>query len=180
MANLNDCSSIVLAGIAQACETNAGGIKVVWLTQYAAGAASVDSSTNMISEVTLPASHKWYRYEFRRNTGSLTSTLTADETTGINYITNELSLVFSKMDTAKRMEMAALATGHCMAIVQDCNDHFWFIGKDDYVAASAGVGATGTNKTDQNAYTLTLSSEEQSYPYEVAKAVTDTLPESNA
>lgn len=176
MANVNDCSSITLKGIAQACETNAGGIKVVWLTQYAAGAAALDTKGEKL-DVTLPSGHSWYRYEFRRNTGSLTSTLTADETTGINYITNELSLVFSKMDTDKRIEMAALATGHCMAIVQDCNDHYWFLGKDDYVAAAAGTGATGTNKTDANAYNLTLSSEEQSYPYEVTDTVIAALPQ---
>lgn len=170
-----DCSAITLKGIAQACETNAGGIKVVWLTQYVAGAAEVGTA-DLIDTVTLPTGQKWHRYEFRRNTGSLTSTLTADETTGINYVTNEISLVFSKMDSLKRAEVAALATGHCMAIVQDCNDHFWFIGKDDYVAAAAGTGATGVNKTDQNAYTVTLSSEEQSYPYEVAASYAETLP----
>ena len=38
----------------------------------------------------------------------MTSTLNVDETTGNNYVTTEVSLVFSKMETTKRIEMADL------------------------------------------------------------------------
>lgn len=168
-----DCSSIVLAGIAQACETNVGGIRTVYMTPYVAGAATVTSDE--VSAIAIPSGQKWYKYEFRRNTGSLTSTLNVDETTGVNYVANELALVFSKMETAKRIEMAQLSIGHVIAVVEDCNGKFWMLGKDDYVAASAGTGATGTNKTDANAYNLTLASEEESYPMEVTAAAVETI-----
>lgn len=162
-----DCSSITLAGITMDCASSLGGIKRVWLTQYGA-TVTVDESTNMISSISIPESNEWYEYQFRKGTGSLTSTLTVDETAGTNYVTNELALVFTKMETAKRIEIAALSVGHLCAVVEDSNGKYWFLGKDDYVSASAGTGVTGTAKGDQNAYTITLSTDSESYPYELS------------
>jgi hypothetical protein len=157
--------SITLAGITMDCAPSLGGIKRVWLTHYDGVSVTVDESTNMIKSIT---SAQWYEYQFRKGTGSLTSTLTVDETAGTNYVTNELSLVFTKMETAKRMEVAALSVGHLCAVVEDSNGKYWFLGKDDYVSASAGTGVTGTAKGDQNAYTITLSTDSETYPYELS------------
>jgi hypothetical protein len=162
-----DCNSITLAGITMDCAPSQGCIKRVWLTQYGVK-VTVDESTNMISGLTVPSSNKWYEYQFRKGTGSLTSTLTVDETAGTNYVTNELALVFTKMETAKRIEIAALSVGHLCAVVEDSNGKYWFLGKDDYLSASAGTGVTGTAKGDQNAYTITLSTDSETYPYELS------------
>lgn len=165
---------ITLNGITLDCQPSLGGIKKVWLTQYAGvSEVTVDPESNMISAITNTG--EWYEYQFRKATGSLTSTLNVDETAGINYVTSELSLVFTKMETAKRIEIAALSIGQLCAIVEDSNGHYWFLGKDDYVSASAGAGNTGTAKGDQNAYTLTLSTDSDSYPYEVDPSKIETI-----
>ena len=163
------CSSITLGGITMDCAPSLGGIKRVWLTQYADGIATLDAEGEKIASITLPDSQEWYEYQFRKGTGSMTSTLTVDETAGTNYVTNELALVFTKMETAKRMEIAAMSVGHLCAVVEDSNGKYWFLGYDDYVSASAGTGVTGTAKGDQNAYTITLSTDSESYPYELAE-----------
>lgn len=170
------CTSVTLAGIALDCAASMGGIKKVWLVPYAdVKSAEVDSSTNLIG-IELETEASWKPYEFRKETGSLTSTLTVDESAGTNYVANELSLVFTKMETSKRLEIAALSIGQVAAIVLDSNGKYWYLGKDDYVSASAGSGVTGTAKGDQNAYTLTLSTDSESYPYEVDSATIAALP----
>lgn len=169
-----DCSSITLAGITQDCTPSLGGIKVVYLTPYE-NVTGVTVEDDKISAITMKASTVWSKYEFRRGTGSLTSTLTVDETAGTNYVANELALVFTKMETSKRLEVAALAVGHCCAVVVDSNGLYWFLGKDDYVAASAGTGVTGTAKGDQNAYTLTLATDSETFPYELGDAAIKTV-----
>ena len=166
---------ITIAGITLDCQPSLGGIKQVWITQYA-DVESVtvsndpDGNGDMISAITLKASAVWYNYQFRKGTGSLTSTLNVDETAGTNYVSNELALVFTKMETTKRVEIAALSIGQLAVVVEDSNGKYWFLGKDDYVSASAGTGVTGTAKGDQNAYTLTLSTDSDSYPYELSEA----------
>lgn len=160
---------ITIAGITLDCESSLGGIKQVWITQYDnVKSVTVDDETNQISAITLEADAKWYNYQFRKGTGSLTSTLNVDETAGTNYVSNELALVFTKMETKKRIEIAALSIGQLVVVVEDSNGKYWFLGKDDYVSASAGTGVTGTAKGDQNAYTLTLATDSESYPYELS------------
>ena len=160
---------ITIAGITLDCESSLGGIKQVWITQYDnVKSVTVDDETNQISAITLEADAKWYNYQFRKGTGSLTSTLNVDESAGVNYVSNELALVFTKMETKKRIEIAALSIGQLVVVVEDSNGKYWFLGKDDYVSASAGTGVTGTAKGDQNAYTLTLATDSESYPYELS------------
>lgn len=160
---------ITLAGITLDCESSVGGIKRVFITQYSdVKSVALDEDQQKIKTITLESSKKWYEYQFRKGTGSLTSTLNVDETTGANYVTNELSLVFTKMETAKRIEIAALSIGQVAVVVEDSNGKYWYLGKDDYVSASAGSGTSGTAKGDQNAYTITLSTDSLSYPYELA------------
>lgn len=160
---------ITIAGITLDCESSLGGIKQVWITQYDnVKSVTIDDVTNQISAITLESDAKWYNYQFRKGTGSLTSTLNVDETAGTNYVSNELALVFTKMETKKRIEIAALSIGQLVVVVEDSNGKYWFLGKDDYVSASAGTGVTGTAKGDQNAYTLTLATDSESYPYELS------------
>lgn len=160
---------ITIAGITLDCESSLGGIKQVWITQYDnVKSVTVDDETNQISAIILESDAKWYNYQFRKGTGSLTSTLNVDETAGTNYVSNELALVFTKMETKKRIEIAALSIGQLVVVVEDSNGKYWFLGKDDYVSASAGTGVTGTAKGDQNAYTLTLATDSESYPYELS------------
>lgn len=156
-----------LAGITLDCTTSQGGIKKVWIADYSAPKPEL-----VDGKIAFDDASPFKGFEFRRGTASMTHTLTADETTGVNYVTTELSLVFTKMDTKKRIEMAALSIGQLAVIVLDSNGVYWYLGYDDYVSASAGGGETGTAKGDRNAYTLTLKTESATYPYEVeAQAV---------
>lgn len=166
---------ISLKGITLDCQPSLGGIKRVWITQYSDVKSVVVGEDNMIESITLEAEAEWYEYQFRKATGSLTSTLNVDESAGVNYVSNELALVFTKMETAKRIEIAALSIGQLAVVVEDSNGHYWFLGKDDYVSASAGTGITGTAKGDQNAYTLTLSTDSDSYPYELSSTAIEAI-----
>ena len=73
------------------------------------------------------------------------------------------------METAKRLEMSALALGQLAVIVEDSNGKYWYLGKDDYVSASAGAGNTGTAKGDSNNYSLTLKDESDTFLFEVTE-----------
>ena len=82
---------------------------------------------------------------------------------------------FSRMETQKRTVIAALSIAEVCGLVLDCNGFIWALGFDEPVTSSAGVGQTGTARTDSNNYQITLSDFSKSYPYEVDKSVIDTL-----
>ena len=169
-----------LGGITLDCTTSQGGIKSVWIAEYSSVEPSLTEVTPDVAEYNgnikdykkvtgfkTGSIDLFKKYEFRRGTANLTETHTADETTGNNYVTAELSMVFTKKDTAKRVEMAALSVGQLAVIVLDSNGKYWYMGYDDYVSASAGGSESGTAKSDRNAYTITLKTESNSYCYEV-------------
>ena len=159
-----------LNGIILDCSNSLGGIKTIYIANYGdVTDVAVDETSGEITGITMASSATFKPYQFRKQTGSMTSTLTVDETAGVNYVSTELSLVFTKMETAKRLELSALSIGQLAVIVEDSNGKYWYLGKDDYVSATAGGGQTGTAKGDGNNYTLTLKDESDTYPYEVAK-----------
>lgn len=154
-----------LGGIQLDCESSLGGIKKVYIANY--GDVNIQVDGDKITGIT----GTFKPFEFRKQTGSMTSTLNVDETAGINYVSTELNLVFTKMETAKRIEIAALAKGQLAVIVEDSNGLFWYLGEDDYVSASAGSANTGQNKGDSNNYSITLKDESDSFPKEVDASV---------
>lgn len=157
--------SITLNGIAYDCQPSVGGIKVVYLhPDFTEGMFTLDASGETVTG--LSATTGWKKYEFRRGTGSMTSTLNVDEANGVNYVQTDLSLSFAKQETAKRIEMAALAVGQVQALVVDCNNHAWCLGFNEGVVASAAGAETGAARGDGNKYTLTLTDYSESFPYE--------------
>lgn len=189
-----------LKGITLDCSHSLGGIKTVYIANYndvtdikynaSTGTTTGTTSTGVtgsttgvtytgdtITGITMASGTYFKPYQFRKQTGSMTSTLTVDETAGVNYVSTELSLVFTKMETAKRIELSALSVGQLAVIVEDSNGTFWYLGKDDYVSVSAGGGQTGTAKGDGNNYTLTLRDESDTYPYEITKEAVESVVE---
>jgi len=123
----------------------------------------------------MASSAKFKRYTFARNTGSMTSTYTIDQASGVRYVTTDLLLQFNRMETAKRVEISALAVNDLVAIVKDANGIYWYLGYDEPVNASAGDGQTGTARGDANRYTITLQDNSKEMPMEVDSTIVAAL-----
>ena len=161
-----------LAGIARDCESNAGGIREAYIANYADDMFT--SASGVITGVSSAAT--WYHYTFKKDTGNFTSTLNVDNANGVNYVSTEINLVFSRMETLKRLEMKALSLGDLCVVIKDANGKFWGFGDEEPVNASAGTGETGTARGDRNAYSITLLDNASSYPMELSSdAVTALL-----
>ena len=159
--------NVSLMGIALDCGCpNLSGIRRILIADYNKVSA-VTATDGQISTITMDASANFYEYYPAKNTGSLTKTMTRDESTGVKYYTNEAVAQFNKMETAKRTELSQLDCKPLAAIVEDMNGKFWYLGKDNYVSASAVTGQTGAGIDDGNFYTLTLTDISSELPYEV-------------
>lgn len=151
-------------GIAADCATSLGGIKKVYFMSndvtYGLGttvdADKVDSITGATAENT-------FVFNFRKNTGSMTSTVTTVEGGG-SYISTEVALQFSKMEAQKRMAINGLLKSQVKAVVVDSNGIAWALGYDEPLEATAGGGATGQNKSDLNNYNITMTDESMDFP----------------
>lgn len=163
-----------LSGIPRDSSTSMGGIVEALIAGYD-DVTGVTVKDEQISAIATATSAKFKRYCFRKGTGSMTSTLNVDAVNGVNYVSTELALQFSRMETTKRVEMTALSLNDLVVIVKDANGKYWYLGKDEPVTASAGGAQTGTARTDANNYTLTLLDNSITFPYEVDPAIVEEL-----
>lgn len=149
----------LLDGISASCQTSVGGIKkVVFLSddvEYVVSGGTITSLSGATSANT-------FLFEFKRNTGSMETTLQVGE--GSNFYQTNVALVFSRMEATKRAAVNALLASEVKAIVFDANGQVWGLGADNPLTASAGGGATGTNATDANAYNVTMTDDSLELP----------------
>ena len=146
-----------------------GGIKRLLLALFAAVTATVDDATGKITAITIAqGAEKFKEFALPKGVGSLTSSLQTSAENGTNFVQNVLTLAFNRMDTAKRMAVSAMAVAECVAIVEDNNGKYWYVGLDEPLTANGGDSGSGAAKTDRNGYGINLQSEELSYPYEIA------------
>ena len=165
------CSQ-VLNGIAADCQTNVGGVREVYIANYGdVTTIELDESSNMIKTITMADTAKFKKYAFKKNTSSMTSTLNVDPANGVNFVQTDLTVVFAKQETVKRMEIAKLSLGELRVIVLDANGKYWFLGQEEFVSATSGTAETGTNRSDGNRYQIVLTDYSSSYPYEVDPTV---------
>ena len=165
------CSQ-VLNGIAADCQTNVGGVREVYIANYSdVTTIEVDEVSNMIKTITMAETAKFKKYAFKKNTSSMTSTLNVDPANGVNFVQTDLTVVFAKQETVKRMEIAKLSLGELRVIVLDANGKYWFLGQEEFVSATSGTAETGTNRTDGNRYQIVLTDYSSSYPYEVDPSI---------
>lgn len=163
-----------LSGIARDCDPSMGGI-IEALISNKEDVTDITISTNQVTAITMASSKKFKKYEFPRNTGSLTSNYTIDLANGVRFVQSDLVLSFGRMDTSKRVEITALAQNDLIIIVKDANGKYWLLGKDEGVNASAADGVTGTARADRNGYSVTLQDNSLEMPYEVDPDIIDAL-----
>lgn len=163
-----------LTGIARDCESSMGGILEVLLANKE-DVTAVTVTTNKVTAITMASSKTFKSYHFNKETGSITSNYVIDKTTGVRYVQSDLVMVFNRMETAKRVEVTALAQNELVALVKDANGAWWFLGYDDAVTASAGDGLTGTARGDRNGYSVTLQDTSHEMPFEVDADIIDDL-----
>lgn len=159
------CSQ-TLSGISNDCASNMGGIVEVYLANKA-DVSSVTITTNKVTAISMNSSAKFKTYHFRPNTSSMSSNYQVNQENGTSYVQTDLLMVFNRMETAKRIEVTAMAQGELCAIVKDANGLYWMLGIDNPLVLSAGDGLTGTARADRNGYSVTLQDNSLEMPVEI-------------
>lgn len=171
------CSQ-VLNGIGVACNSLIGGVSAVYIANRndVVGVTMDDT----ITAIEMEEGAKFHTYLHRKNASvSMSTDKGGDEASGIHLLTTNVSLVFAGLDTDKRKEVDALLQGQFVVIVKDRNGKYWMPivpPNDDYMSASAGNATTGSQSSEANGYTLTLTGEASHLPIEVeASAMTSII-----
>ena len=163
------CSQI-LNGISLDCSSSIGGIRAIYLANRGEVVEmQIDPApdTWSVSEIDMEEGG-FHKYEVRKNSqSSMSWSKGGDDSAGTMVITTTIQATFAQMTPEKMAELDAILKGQFIAIVEDRNGNCWvpITHEDDYMAASAGEGATGTAATDPNQLSFTLTGEANHTPY---------------
>lgn len=164
------CSK-TLAGIGFECKDAVGGIVEAYIADIN-DVTTITTTSDKVTAITMANDKKYKTYKFRKQTGSVNSTINTDVNAGTTWYQTDVVLQFTKMETSKRVEISALATEQVSIIVKDSMGMYWLVGtKDSPAELTAGTAATGTAMGDLNGYNITLSEMGKALPLEVDKDV---------
>lgn len=162
-----------LSGLVRDCLPSMGGIVEI-LAANRDEVGEITIADNKVSAIKT-GEGKFKKYLFPRSTGSMTSNYQISPENGTRFVTTDLVVMFNRMETAKRVEMTALAQNDLVLVVKDANGKYWLLGKDEPVRATAGDGQTGTARADRNGYSITLQDNSHEMPYEVDETLAEGL-----
>lgn len=165
------CSSATLSSLDARCETATGGIKSVMLANFDDIESVTVGEDGIISAITLASDKKFAKWQFRKNTGSYTSTYSTDDAVGNSSFTTEVSLQFTKAEAQKRMAIQTAINAAAVCIVEDYNGNYIYLGKDNYVSVTAATMVSGTANSDLNGFTLTFSDLSAELPHFVDSTI---------
>ena len=164
------CNAYTIAGLVNDCARSKGGIKNVYIANYE-DVVSVKNGENgdedKITAITMKEGAKFKKFYFRPNTSSHSDALTRDDANGVNYVTSTVSLVFTRQDTLKRIEMTALCVNDLAVSVEDANGYVTYLTKDAPAVATEASGDSGVVAGDGNKFSIVLSADNETWPYEV-------------
>jgi len=148
--------SITINGRAFPCKDKIGGIKRVWIKQFAS-----DDWVQTDGEVVANAAGiTLFGFEITKNNGSLQQTVNASVENGTVFYSQVLEMSLPNLTEGDNQEIKELLSSRLTVLVQDVNDNYLAMGVTTGVEATGGTIGTGTAKGDFNGYQIQLTAEE--------------------
>lgn len=155
-------------GLDPFCGPNLGGVVEAYIADFdnVSAYGLTGSDLNVVSTITMAtASNYFYKFEFREDTSSFAQTNTP--TLSADIVDQVGTLVFQQLSTSKNSAFNLLRGKKLVVIYKDSNGQFWLSGKNLGVRLTNLEQASGTDRNDDNIYTLTLTARETEFAYEV-------------
>jgi hypothetical protein len=141
------------------CRGSLGGLKAAYVTEVGNVTFFSSSLGSPIFSMSMSSSTKWYKYSFKKNSGTFNEALTTSENGGFYYVPT-VTMQFTRLENNKRNELKLLAQNEVAVIVLDSNGNLIVTGQSNGLTVSEGTAGTGQVYGDLNGYSLTLSGQE--------------------
>jgi hypothetical protein len=156
------------------CKESLGGLKSVLFIE----SNNVDVTTEVdgvVTVITLAAGKFFYKYDLVKETSSFTETINASVQNGTIFYSQELTIILNKLQANTRNEILLLAKNNLVAIAEDKNGKYWYLGHDNGLDITGGTAASGVAAGDRSGYELTFTGQEKELAYEVLDSIIPAL-----
>jgi hypothetical protein len=147
----------ITKGRKEPCKDTLGGIKAAYFMDYLDDAFTVvDGEATAInagvSEV--------FKYELRADGNNLVESPVSDRNTGTTVNTQTLPLALKKLHKETSLQVALMAKGRPVAVIEDYNGNFRVAGLSEGLDLTGSDINSGGAKADFNGYNLTFTAME--------------------
>lgn len=156
------------------CKDSLGGLTEVYFMESDNVTSFVEAS-GVITNLVKVVGKKFFKYELVKGTSSFVENINASIENGTVFYQQELTIILNKLQTNTRNEILLLAKNNLVAVAQDNNGAYWFLGLTRGVDISAGSGQSGAAEGDRSGYTLTFMGKEPSLAPSVNSTVSNAL-----
>ena len=150
---------LITEGITLDCRQGAGGIKKLYLTEFA-NVSSVTSSSGSVTAITMASGKKFWTVEVELEDAQFDENATVSIENGTTFYEQTLTFSVYKMTAKNRNIVRLLTQNRLMVIVQDADDVYHLSGETRAMHLTAGTSSTGKAMGDKNGYSLTLTGKE--------------------
>lgn len=152
--------TLTINGRAFPCKDKIGGIKRVWIKEFAATDWGTITA-GVIASAGIGGS-PWvvFGFELTKNSGSFQQAVTASVENGTVFYSQVIEMTMNNLVAADNVEIGDLLKGRLTIIVQDVNDNYFAMGHTTGAEGTGGTIGTGTAKGDLNGYQLQFTAEE--------------------
>jgi len=149
----------IIEGLTLDCRQGAGGVKKIYLTEFA-NVSTITASSGQVSGITMVAGKKFWTIELELEDAQFDENATVSIENGTTFY--EQTLVFSvyKMTAKNRNIVRLLTQNRLMVIVQDADDVYHLAGETRALHLTASATSTGKAMGDKNGYSITLTGKE--------------------
>ena len=169
------CSNLT-AGFTLDCNDSNGGIDKIFIAN--GPVESITEAAGIVTAITVGGSAlapaDFFEFEVPRQTSSFAETVAVSQENGTVTYDQALTMVFNKMDAAKRNQILLMAEATSMIVVfKDANGKYFSVGLERGAYMSAGSATSGTAYADRNGYEITISGMEASPSYEITGTIVE-------
>lgn len=149
----------IIEGITLDCRQGAGGIKTLYLTEFA-NVSSITSSSGQVSAISMASGKKFWTVEVELEDAQLNEDATVSVENGTTFYAQTLTFSVYKMTAKNRNIVRLLTQNRLMVIAQDADDVYHLLGETRAMHLTASASTTGKAMGDKNGYNITLTGKE--------------------
>ena len=157
------------SGFARDCSDSTGGIEELYLLKR----SDITAYTEANSEITAitDGGNTWYKYELKKEVGSVVATMTIDPANGTRFSEGVIAFSINKFKATTINELKLALLGQLAVIVKDNNGRYWGMGFQNFAEGQSLVANTGTAYGDRNGVDVEIMAKEPQPPYTVDGSV---------
>ena len=150
---------ILTEGVTLDCRQGVGGVKKIYLTEFA-NVSTITSSSGSVSAITMVSGKKFWTIELELEDAQFDENATVSIENGTTFYEQTLTFSVYKMTAKNRNIVRLLTQNRLMVIVQDADDVYHLAGETRALHLTASATSTGKAMGDKNGYSITLTGKE--------------------